>query len=106
MTQPPTSYTFRKKFLDGLPMALINKMIDQGASPDLAKLSKMVRTLQCIEENNALKDYYIKSSKKTCFEPTYLTKRLKEENKSGNYPLLQHAEDGTTVKIDGKWYQY
>ena len=64
MTQPPTSYTFRKKFLDGLSMALIDKMIDWGASPNLAKLSKMVRTLQCIEENNALKDYYVKSSKK------------------------------------------
>ena len=106
MTQPPTTYTFRKRFLDGLPMALIDKMIDQGVSPDLAKLSKMVRTLQCIEENNALKDYYVKSSKKTCFKSTYFTKRLKEECKSGNYPLPKCAEDGTTIKIDSKWYQY
>ena len=59
----PTTY-LRKKFLDSLPTALTNK-IDWQASPDLAKLSKIVRTLQCIEENNALKDYYIKSSKKT-----------------------------------------
>ena len=45
MTQPPNSYTFRKKFLDGLPTTIIAKMIERGASPDMASLRRMVRVV-------------------------------------------------------------
>ena len=80
MTQPPSSYTLKKKFLDGLPSSLISKMIEQGASPDLAKMSKMVKTVERIEDNKALADFYISSSKKTKLsESNYLNKRLRNE---------------------------
>lgn len=65
MTQTPNVYMLRKKFLDGLPSSMIVKMIDRSASLDLAKLSKMVKTIEHIEDNKALADYYVMSSKKT-----------------------------------------
>ena len=84
MTQPPNSYTFRKKFLDGLPTTIIAKMIERGASPDMASLRRMVRVVQRVEDNKALMDYYVSSSRKT--QPTesaYFTKRVKIERRSG-----------------------
>src|SRR6201999_3837582 len=65
MTQPPNSYTLRKKFLNGLPPDIISAMIERGASPNLAKLSKMVKTVERIEDNRALANFYIASSRKT-----------------------------------------
>ncbi|KAE9392565.1 hypothetical protein BT96DRAFT_1000207 [Gymnopus androsaceus JB14] len=55
MTRPPNSYALRKKFLDGLPTSIISEMIERGASPDLATLSKMVKTVERLEDNKALK---------------------------------------------------
>ncbi|KAE9385043.1 hypothetical protein BT96DRAFT_1007435 [Gymnopus androsaceus JB14] len=51
----------RKKFLDGLPTSIISEMIERGASPDLATLSKMVKTVERIEDNKALKNFYLTS---------------------------------------------
>ena len=80
MIHPPTSYTLRKKFLDSLPYNLIEKMIEKGASPDLAKLSKMVKTVEHIEDNRALANFYIVSSKKTQqIQSPYLNKRSRME---------------------------
>lgn len=80
MTHTPNSYALRKKFLNGLPSSMIVKMIERGASPDLAKLSKMVKTLEGIESQKALTNYYVSSSKKTeKLESSYLKKRMKTE---------------------------
>ncbi|KAE9390229.1 hypothetical protein BT96DRAFT_1002466 [Gymnopus androsaceus JB14] len=46
MTCPPNSYALRKKFLDGLPTFIISEMIEHGASPERAILSKMVKTVE------------------------------------------------------------
>ncbi|KAE9392563.1 hypothetical protein BT96DRAFT_944529 [Gymnopus androsaceus JB14] len=61
MTRPPNSYALRKKFLDGLPTSIISEMIERGASPDLATLSKMVKTVERLEDNKALEIFYLKS---------------------------------------------
>lgn len=65
MTQPPNSYSLRKKFLNGLLPEIISKMIERGASPDLASLSKMVKMVKWIEDNKNLSEYYIASSTRT-----------------------------------------
>ncbi|KAE9383766.1 hypothetical protein BT96DRAFT_1008808 [Gymnopus androsaceus JB14] len=61
MTRPPNSYALRKKFLDGLPTSIISEMIERSASPDLATLSKMVKTVERIEDNKALENFYLTS---------------------------------------------
>ncbi|KAE9396141.1 hypothetical protein BT96DRAFT_996960 [Gymnopus androsaceus JB14] len=61
MTRPPNSYALRKKFLDGLPTSIISEMIEHGASPDLATLSKMMKTVERIEDNKALENFYLTS---------------------------------------------
>ncbi|KAE9384332.1 hypothetical protein BT96DRAFT_1008187 [Gymnopus androsaceus JB14] len=61
MTRPPNYYALRKKFLDGLPTSIISEMIERGASPDLAMLSKMVKTVERIEDNKALENFYLTS---------------------------------------------
>ena len=107
MTQPPNSYTFRKKFLDSLPTTIIAKMIERGASPDMASLRRMVRVVQRVEDNKALMDYYVSSSRKT--QPTesaYFTKRVKVERRSGGDRPPQRSEYASTVKTDGKNQQY
>ncbi|KAE9388091.1 hypothetical protein BT96DRAFT_947867 [Gymnopus androsaceus JB14] len=62
-THPPNSYALRKKFLDGLPTSesIISEMIERSASPDLATLNKMVKTVECIKDNKAPKNFYLMS---------------------------------------------
>lgn len=61
-------------------------MIERGASPDLAKLSKMVKTVERIEDNKALANYYMSSSWKTENNTSsYLRKRSKDKWQNGSY---------------------
>lgn len=103
MTQAPNAYTLRKKFLDGLPSSMIIKMIEEGASPDLAKISKMVKTVERIENHKALANYYVSSSKKIEKTPSpYLKKRYKTERREGRYQPFRR-EENTNVRNDGRY---
>ena len=46
MPQAPNNYSFRKRFLDGLLTNIISKMIEKGATPHIAKLKVMIKTVE------------------------------------------------------------
>ncbi|KAE9391266.1 hypothetical protein BT96DRAFT_1001481 [Gymnopus androsaceus JB14] len=60
MIQPPNTYTVRKIFLDGLPAHIILHIIECGAAPNLATLSKMMKEVEHLEDNKALENFYLK----------------------------------------------
>ncbi|KAF9251459.1 hypothetical protein L218DRAFT_1010514, partial [Marasmius fiardii PR-910] len=62
MTNPPDKYTFKRRFVNGLPKDIVKEMIDIGAVPEYATVDTMVRAVRRIEDDRALEDYYLKGS--------------------------------------------
>ncbi|KIK51937.1 hypothetical protein GYMLUDRAFT_64535 [Collybiopsis luxurians FD-317 M1] len=87
MPQPPNTYAFRRRFLDGLPIEIIQKLIDRGAVPNYAKIATMVKAVERIEDNRVLEDYYISASRRQLGtrDSSYFTERLKREQRNTPY---------------------
>ncbi|KAL0059579.1 hypothetical protein AAF712_013670 [Marasmius tenuissimus] len=59
MPNRPDKYTFKRRFLDGLPKNVIREMIRHGAVPDYANVKTMVKAVQRYEDDRALQEYYL-----------------------------------------------
>jgi len=101
MTRPPNSYALRKKFLDGLPTSIISEMIERGASPDLATLSKMVKTVERLEDNKALETFYLKS-KTSVEEPDDFGYKSDVEWQAQE-EIVGHHWDGDNLVFHTEW---
>ncbi|KAE9401749.1 hypothetical protein BT96DRAFT_991747 [Gymnopus androsaceus JB14] len=101
MTCTPSSYAFRKKLLDGMPTSIISEMIECGASPNLTTLSKMVKTVEHLEDNKALKIFYLKS-KTSVEEPDDF--RYKSNVKwQAQEEIVGHHWDGDNLVFHTEW---
>ncbi|KAL0565039.1 hypothetical protein V5O48_016994, partial [Marasmius crinis-equi] len=56
----PDKFTFKRRFVDGLPQHLIKEMINNGASPDYSDIETMIRAIQKHEDEAAMTKYYLK----------------------------------------------
>ncbi|KAJ3767868.1 hypothetical protein FB446DRAFT_651431 [Lentinula raphanica] len=103
MTQPPNTYAFKKRFLDGLPFDMVKRLIDKGAVPEYAKINTIVKAVERIEDNRVLQNYYVSSSRKKSKEISYFNKRSKYEKKTSSEPPPFKPKP---VMVDGKPYKY
>ncbi|KAJ8087820.1 hypothetical protein PM082_006670 [Marasmius tenuissimus] len=55
----PDKFTFKRRFVDGLPKHIVQEMIDRGAVPDYSDVETMIRAVQRYEDDIALKKYYL-----------------------------------------------
>ncbi|KAE9397191.1 hypothetical protein BT96DRAFT_941129 [Gymnopus androsaceus JB14] len=101
MTRPPNSYALRKKFLDGLPTSIISEMIERGASPDLATLSKMVKTVEHIEDNKALENFYLMS--RTSVEEPDNVGYKSDVKWHAQEEIVGHHWDGDNLVFHTEW---
>ncbi|KAK1221598.1 hypothetical protein PQX77_015611 [Marasmius sp. AFHP31] len=63
MTNVPDKYTFKRRFIGGLPSDIIKEMIDRGAVPDYATVKTMVKAVRRHEDDLALENYYLKQAR-------------------------------------------
>ncbi|KAE9391580.1 hypothetical protein BT96DRAFT_945272 [Gymnopus androsaceus JB14] len=101
MTRPPNSYALRRKFLDGLPTSIISEMIERSASPDLATLSKMVKTVEQIEDNKALENFYL-TSRTSVEEPDDFGYKFDVEWHAQE-EIVGHHWDGDNLVFHTEW---
>ncbi|KAJ3717171.1 hypothetical protein C8R42DRAFT_724803 [Lentinula raphanica] len=100
MPQPPNQYSFRKRFLDGLPMDMVKKLIDNGAVPEYAGIQTIVKAVKRLEDNKVLQNYYVSSTKKPQ-NSSYYANRLKKEQKYSNAP----STSSKPIILNGKPYK-
>ncbi|KAJ3751651.1 hypothetical protein EV360DRAFT_16955, partial [Lentinula raphanica] len=100
MPQPPNQYSFRKRFLDGLPMDMVKKLIDNGAVPEYAGIQTIVKAVKHLEDNKVLQNYYVSSTKKPQ-NSSYYANRLKKEQKYSNAP----STSSKPLILNGKPYK-
>src|SRR5215471_233719 len=101
MPQPPNAYSFRKRFLNGLPNEIIGKMIERGAVPEYASIRTMVKTVQRIEDNRVLQNFYVRNQKPSDPKDSkYYVRRIRRERNEG-----PKQRDGKPISLEGKLYR-
>ncbi|KAE9383218.1 hypothetical protein BT96DRAFT_1009508 [Gymnopus androsaceus JB14] len=90
-----------KKFLDGLPTSIISEMIERRVSPNLATLSKMVKTVEHLEDNKALKIFYLKS--KTSVEEPDDFRYKSDVEWHTQEEIVGHHWDGDNLVFHTEW---
>ena len=76
MQNPPHSYDMKMRFVKGLPMSILELLIDRGITPEFAKLKTIVKAVTRIEDNCALHDYYVSGKRKpSSMSSKYVAKR-------------------------------
>ncbi|KAK1225536.1 hypothetical protein PQX77_011526 [Marasmius sp. AFHP31] len=59
----PDKFTFKRKFIQGLPEELIPEMFKRGAIPDYSPVKQMIKAVERYEDDSALEKYYINKHK-------------------------------------------
>ncbi|KAJ8075415.1 hypothetical protein PM082_019753 [Marasmius tenuissimus] len=104
MISRPDKFTFKRRFVDGLPKEMIPEMIKRGAVPDYSTVKQMVKAVQQYEDDNAIEKYYFK--RKSSSEAKQASNNSNQRDSGGNQPrhhTLQLSEQAR--KVGGRRYQ-
>ncbi|KAL0562694.1 hypothetical protein V5O48_019387, partial [Marasmius crinis-equi] len=106
MPNQPDRYTFKRRFVDGLPKRVIREMIRLGTVPDYANVKTMIKAVQRFEDDLALQDYYLegKTDENVSKSQSSRNDAMKNHNPSTGRPEKARIINGRRYKLVRKVY--